>query len=39
MKESIIKKLENLKERHEEIAAELSDADVIKLFRKHTFFT
>ena len=36
MKDSIIKKLENLKERHEEIAAELSDADVINNQQKFT---
>lgn len=29
MKESILKKLENIKERHEEVSVELSDADVI----------
>ncbi len=36
MKDSIIKKLENLKERHEEIAAELSDADVINNQKEFT---
>jgi len=36
MKDSILTKLENIKERHEEISAELSDADVINNQNEYT---